>query len=660
MKKLLLSTLLLAGFGVMTADVVQQSSLKTDFMGAYKLGETLPEGWSSMGVDAKVGETMAASFPNYSPTSAYRLMGWSSGTAAGAFSCSDFVDAAGNAVASDQWLISPEFEIKENNELVYFTVLAYGNVSKNAFTVYISEDGASQEDFKKTSLLSASLIGQQNAVNTAMRRIAIEGYAGKKVRLAFVNNNNKTGMTGFTEIGVAPYYMSVENEQELNEYLVMDKSAKLPVRLRVSTPTATKGITAVLETSNGFKSTFTNTTSLSKSVVSSVNFYMPDELNISESCDYTLTITPNFEGATPTVVYGRLVVADAIYDANALVEEATGSWCGWCPRGVAYMNYYKDKYNSLGKGKVIPIMLHNGDMMDIDLPYIQSMSEQYMALTGGGFGFPTCLVNRVMAGDPGEVDIESVMNSKSVGKLGIVSTYYNPAESENIVVNCSGLLSYDSRDINVAAVVIENDVKGNNNDWNQTDYYGQYGIAVVEQAYGSEVAPYFQQFVDRPDLFVPYNEMVYPEVARAIFPSYAGAPVQGEWEKETEKKFSLWISMPDNMLVKENASVVVLMIRNSNGEIIGSDIMDYSAWTSDPSSVENLDSEVSVNAMAVAEGLALNLSADADVEVVSIQGARLFAGHVNAGQTILPMAKGQVVIVRAVTPAGISTRKVIL
>ena len=40
-------------------------------------------------------------------------------------------------------------------------------------------------------------------------------------------------------------------------------------------------------------------------------------------------------------------------------EEATGTWCGWCPRGAVALNWMDHDYEGYWQG----IAVHNGDPM---------------------------------------------------------------------------------------------------------------------------------------------------------------------------------------------------------------------------------------------------------------------------------------------------------
>lgn len=47
-------------------------------------------------------------------------------------------------------------------------------------------------------------------------------------------------------------------------------------------------------------------------------------------------------------------------DKKVWVEEATGTWCGWCPRGEVYMNYLYAKYPE----HFVGIAVHQKDPME--------------------------------------------------------------------------------------------------------------------------------------------------------------------------------------------------------------------------------------------------------------------------------------------------------
>lgn len=124
-------------------------------------------------------------------------------------------------------------------------------------------------------------------------------------------------------------------------------------------------------------------------------FEFPEDvdLNGAKAADYTITITPNYDGAPTTTLTGRIVFAEMKYNKVAVMEEMTGTWCGYCPYGYSLMNYLVDKYNGKdGNPLAVGVAVHNGDPMVIN--YI----DQGIAAIGrplGADGYPSMIINRV-------------------------------------------------------------------------------------------------------------------------------------------------------------------------------------------------------------------------------------------------------------------------
>lgn len=68
-----------------------------------------------------------------------------------------------------------------------------------------------------------------------------------------------------------------------------------------------------------------------------------------------------------------------------LVEEYTGLWCGWCPRGFVAMELLSEKYGD----NIVPICYHNRDQMAVTSVYPVNVS-----------GYPASSINRMNLIDP--------------------------------------------------------------------------------------------------------------------------------------------------------------------------------------------------------------------------------------------------------------------
>lgn len=111
--------------------------------------------------------------------------------------------------------------------------------------------------------------------------------------------------------------------------------------------------------------------------------------------DLQVTITevngmPN-ESLSPTI-NAQLNVIPFVPVHRPLVEEYTGLWCGWCPRGYIAMEMIAEDYGD----NQVSICFHNGDEMTV--------TNNYPMNVGGmnGAGFPNASIDRVALIDPYE------------------------------------------------------------------------------------------------------------------------------------------------------------------------------------------------------------------------------------------------------------------
>lgn len=82
---------------------------------------------------------------------------------------------------------------------------------------------------------------------------------------------------------------------------------------------------------------------------------------------------------------GNYVVMNFVPVLRPLMEEYTGLWCGWCPRGFIAMELMNEEYPS----DFVCVSYHNGDVME----YISDFPSEVD-------GFPSSIMNRSIDADP--------------------------------------------------------------------------------------------------------------------------------------------------------------------------------------------------------------------------------------------------------------------
>ena len=181
-------------------------------------------------------------------------------------------------------------------------------------------------------------------------------------------------------------------------------------------------------------------------------------------------------------------------------EEATGTWCQWCPRGAVALKTMHDKYDGFFQG----IAVHNNDPME-NAYYDASIASKIS-------GYPSALVDRGAKMDPSAMggDFINRIQIAPKGVMDIAAKYDAATKMMSVSVETT-IESAISGDYRIACVIVEDDVTGTTSGYNQSNAYAGGGSGVMG---GYEKLP-------NP---VPAAQMVYDHVGRAIAPTFSGLP----------------------------------------------------------------------------------------------------------------------------------------
>ena len=217
--------------------------------------------------------------------------------------------------------------------------------------------------------------------------------------------------------------------------------------------------------------------------VYNVNNLGPDD----DSSDDVMSI--QIEAITPAE--GKLVIG----------EEATGTWCGWCPRGAVALNWMDKDYEGYWQG----IAVHNGDPMT-DPDYDNGMAP-YIS------GYPSGLVDRGTDIDPGNFK-QDFLQRIVVNPNGIIT---NGAELNGNILKVSLTVNIQnsmSGNYKLACVLVEDSVTGTATSYYQSNSYSGGASGSLIDVDGTDWA-------NMPSN-VPASQMIYRHVARSVAPGFMG------------------------------------------------------------------------------------------------------------------------------------------
>ena len=228
-----------------------------------------------------------------------------------------------------------------------------------------------------------------------------------------------------------------------------------------------------------------------------------------------------------------------------LIEEATGTWCAWCPEGKVYSNELLHDY----AGQLIFIEVHRYDPMTNEA---YSDSSKF-------FLYPSGHVNRKIKNletwewEGGGIGVE--LNSPTLANVNVETDY--DTLSRNLTVNVSAdFFENLSGDYRFAAIVVEDAVTGNHEGYSQENIFANNSHG---QMGGYEILP----------ALIPFEIMVYDHIGRHLLGGYNGAseslPIQVETGNTYTHSFNWTLPSEYN---EEYIWVAALLINNENGEVI--------------------------------------------------------------------------------------------
>lgn len=250
--------------------------------------------------------------------------------------------------------------------------------------------------------------------------------------------------------------------------------------------------------------------------ITGVNLASYDESDIELSSTVTLASGTNNLVATVSNVNGAGADDDPTDDSKTIVvspvdpglnkrvvvEEATGTWCGWCPRGAVWMERMQLTYPE----HFIGIAVHNGDPMT---------NADYDAAIGDLIGgYPSSLVDRTPEVDPSQMEPEFLDQVVLDAAASLChSAKYIESSGELEVTLVTTLAAAIENDWTVAVAITEDNVTGTASNYGQTNYYAGGGSGQLSGA--------GHDWHTSPSV-VPASQMEYDHVARLIAPSFEG------------------------------------------------------------------------------------------------------------------------------------------
>jgi len=443
---------------------------------------------------------------------------------------------------------------------------ANGNVFYESLLLEASTDGGVNWTLVDTLHMTVNAAGDAYAWNT--KAYDLQAYAGQaNVMLAFVYNDGGSWLYG----------AAIDNFKTFTPPAV--DVALTAVGPNVGDPASYgavgSGITFTGTLFNQGTSTLTSAT-----VTYSVDGGAPVTYNLSgisvapfTSYDFTISPAYTLTAGNHNVNIALIVPGDATLSDNLLsttvvgaqflpghmvtLEEATGAWCGWCPRGAVYMDSI---YHVHGNGVAL-IAVHD-NTNGTDAMAIPAYNAGINTLISG---YPSVVVERKEVVDPTDAFTGYDAHVNDFGFANLTATKTYNASTRALTVDVSANFAVDlSGNYRLALVLTEDAVHNTASGYIQTNYYSTdyNNLPLVGAGHNWQTEPGH----------VPAANMYYNFVARSISGGFTGqaGSLPSTIAAGSTQTYTFPTVTLDASWVDWNMKAVVLLIDATSGKILNS------------------------------------------------------------------------------------------
>ena len=465
---------------------------------------------------------------------------------------------AGVILYPDNWLISDTIDLTGatgNIELSWMVYAQDQSYAAENYTVYVDTTDSINGLTASTVTFNEVLTPSSGYM---FRTLDVSAFAGKKVFIGFRHHNvndefrmNLDNIQVKTVEQVDIEMTAITSETHVQTGNSVDITGSL-VNRGYDTVTALQ-----LIWNDGTGDNIDTISGLSIALNQSYNFTHGIQLNVANPVAYNLTISVyslgmNDSDSTNNSLTHSVNGLTFIPERKVVIEEGTGTWCGFCPRGAVSM---EQMYADNSRPNFIGIAVHNNDPMEV-----QAYDN------GANFStFPGMNANRKLLGEgvstqSMQAAYDQLSAETTYLEAEIANTTFNPNDNSfsiDVDVTFATQVTTEHR---IGAIITENKVWGTSAGYNQVNYYdgGTYGPLS-----GAGIADWTT--AGDP---VYADQIEYQHVGRALIGGYDGADSSLTFPATAGSTQSYTVNGSLNGYNRGNCEVVIVVINSTSGEIM--------------------------------------------------------------------------------------------
>jgi hypothetical protein len=454
---------------------------------------------------------------------------------------------------AEDWLVTSQIDLTNasNTELRFYSTQSFGPNYGSTYEVKVSTSTQTNHaDFTTVATYDETNVGSGYEFKT----VDLTAYDGMMVYIAFVHFNDDGDNWIIDDIEVrSPLTLDAKADSvRHNRYSLPSTDNQLSIDVY------NNGITAITSLDISWNDGTTNysenfNVNIAPEQTQTINH--STQINYSSVDQQNITVTINSVNggedgdSTNNLINTTFNTLSQSGTKAVFIEEATGTWCGFCPRGAVGMDYMATTYPNT----VVAVAVHNDDPMAVS--EYDSGIGQYIA------GYPSAVVDRKLLDiDPEQSSLQMAYNTQ-INELVPISLVTSATQiGNNLTINAKATFysNFTNADSNyrLGVIITEDGVTGTSNGYAQVNYYS--GEAGAPGNYGSLPDP------------VPASQMVYDHVGRALLGGFNGQagsiPATINDGDTVSSNFNYTIPATSD---QANMHIVVILIDSSDGSIAG-------------------------------------------------------------------------------------------
>ena len=301
-----------------------------------------------------------------------------------------------------------------------------------------------------------------------------------------------------------------------------------------------------------------------------------------------------------TALNTEIKILSQSFPRKVVLEEGTGTWCGWCPRGAVGMALMKAKYPDT----FIGIAVHDGDPMTLQ-------DYDYYMVSNFFTGFPEAVVDRKaqFLCDPyssSEYYFQLETHETPIAGIQLSGGFANANKTAITLKTVTTFgVSSNNTVFKLAYVLIENGITG----YDQQNYYAGGGAGIMAG------------YENKPSVV---TDVVFNDVARGIYSDPAGitGSIPASITEMTPVEHTYTINLPTTVKDKNQLEVAVLLLNATTGEIENAEKIEISG-VYDPTGIKTPE-PFAANVYVSNGSLYIQSGVSEAIDIYTVSGVKIF------------------------------------